>query len=96
MAYLGNVEVKVTTLEAAKAEAIRIAKEHNCYTYITAVFDIVYVEMYSNSLNVFAPSDAYSPPFERARKWYVTPTGKVKHFTEAQIIADQNATPQMD
>ena len=41
----------------------------------------------SRSLNVFAPSSS-------TYTWYVL-NGKQRHFTEAQRIADQNATPMM-
>jgi len=49
-------------------------------------FDQAYVTG-NKRLNIFAPSDAMFGIY-----WL---NGKQKKFTEKQIIADQNATPQM-
>lgn len=68
----------------AKKNCIRLSKENKGkYVYAFASFGL-YASI-SKTLNVHACSDS-------TFNWYVL-NGKVKNFTEAQIIADQKATP---
>jgi len=81
-----SVEMKAQTFAQAKPEAIQISRA-NPGKYITVVSAFGAFAGISNRLHVFAPSDS-------CVGWYVL-NGEVKSFTEAQIIADQNATPAL-
>ena len=74
------------TEQQAKTEIIALSKINpNKYIYVTSCFGLfATVEKY---LNIYAPNDSYF-------NWYVL-NGKVKQFTNAQKIADQNATPML-
>ena len=74
------------TQDSAKKKCIELSKQHiGMYVYAVPAFGLFAV--IKKRLPVFAPS---STPF----KWYIL-NGKVKQFTKAQAIADQNATPVM-
>ena len=79
------IEMKAKNESDAKKEAVALSKANpGMYVLVRPLFTIAYAWM-SKRLNVFAPTDT---PFN----WYVL-NGKVKQFTNNQIIADQNATP---
>ena len=81
------IEMKAKNENDAKKEAIALSKANpGMYVLVHPLFGTAYAWM-SKRLNVFAPHDT---PFD----WYVL-NGKVKQFTNSQIIADQNATPMM-
>jgi len=78
--------LRATTEAAAKKEAVKISAENpDKYVVVVASFGL-YAEL-RNRLGAQAPSDT---PFD----WYVL-NGKVKRFTRAQELANQEATPQM-
>lgn len=80
------IELKAKTEEAAKVEAVSISKEKpDKYVTVAAVFGLFAVV--SDRLHINSPSDT-------CFSWYVL-NGEVKRFTEAQKVADQNATPNM-
>ena len=75
------------TQDEAKKKCIELSKQHmGMYVYAVPGFGLF--ALIQKRLPVFAPS---STPFN----WYIL-NGKVKQFTKAQVIADQNATPMMD
>jgi hypothetical protein len=79
------IEMKAKNESDAKKEAVALSKANpGMYVLVRPLFTTAYAWM-SKRLNVFAPTDT---PFN----WYVL-NGKVKQFTNNQIIADQNATP---
>lgn len=83
------VTMPSTTPAAAKAEALKVSRANpGKYITIDEVFGTLYIHIESR-LPIFAPSDAHP-----ALKFYIL-RGKIKPFTEAQIIACQNATPTM-
>ena len=81
-----SVEMKAQTFAQAKPEAIQISNA-NPGKYITIHSCFGALAGIHDRLHVFAPTDS-------CVDWYVL-DGKVKKFTEAQQIADQNATPVM-
>ena len=79
------IEMKAKNESDAKKEAVALSKANQGkYIIVWTIFTTAYAGMFKR-LNVFAPTDT---PFD----WYVL-NGKVKQFTNRQIIADQNATP---
>ena len=80
------IRLKATSIDTAKDEMIQLSLD-NYGWYVTGfnVFQEAYAHL-SKRLHVHSPSDGW--PF------YVL-NGKVKPFTESQIIADQNATPTL-
>jgi hypothetical protein len=75
---VGSTEVE------AKKKCIKLSKQNTgMYVYAVAAFGLF--ALIQKRLPVFAPSGT---PFN----WYIL-NGTVKQFTEAQVIADQNATP---
>ena len=73
-------------IKTARLEALRLSKANpqNYYTFF-ACFG-VFIDC-QKRLHIFAPSDSCYP--------YYFKNGQEKPFTEAQRIADQNATPLM-
>ena len=84
-----SYEIPSTTPKAAKAEAIKASKRNpGWYVTVDEVFGMLYVGIHKR-LNVFDPGSGHP-----CLDFYVL-GGKVKQFTEKQIIACQNATPTM-
>ena len=77
---VGSTEAK------AKKKCIEFSEQNKgMYVYSVAAFGLFAV--IRKRLPIRAPGDT---PFD----WYVL-NGKVSHFTKAQVIANQNATPTM-
>ena len=73
-------------LDDARRYALNFSRKNTTlYVTLHACFGLM-VET-SKRLNVFSPSDSYTKTY-----WL---NGKEKSFTNAQRIADQNATPTM-
>ena len=80
------IKMEARCEDDARIEAIAISKE-NPGKYVIVALAFGAFACLSDRLNVFAPTDT---PFN----WYVL-NGRLKTFTQAQVIADQNATPMM-
>lgn len=78
-----------STLDAARAAALKLSKAHP-ESYVTIAADFSWVVMRSKRLSVFAPSDC-SDVFGRTGTYWKN--GVEKPFTKAQRIADDLATP---
>ena len=80
------IELKAKNEQDAKAEAVALSLSNpGLYVEVFACFGLF--AALRKRLNVFMPSDSVFG-------WYAL-NGKVKQFTDAQVIADQNATPMM-
>ena len=80
--------MSATNVDEAKAEMVALSlKSPGMYFLPVTCFGLFYITC--KRLPLEAPSDEIGP-----WKWYVL-NGKVKGFTEAQVIADQQATPTM-
>ena len=80
------IELKAKNEQDAKAEAVALSLSNpGLYVEVFACFGLF--AGLRKRLNVFMPSDSVFG-------WYAL-NGKVKQFTGAQVIADQNATPAM-
>jgi|TARA_R110000744_G_scaffold7113_3_gene24387 hypothetical protein len=80
------IALKAKNEQDAKAEAVKLSLSNpGLYVKISACFGL-FADLHKR-LNVFAPTDT---PFN----WYVL-NGKIKTFTNAQVVADQIATPMM-
>ena len=78
--------LKATNEAQARTEAVALSiANKGMYVEVFACFGL-FAALHKR-LNVFAPSDSIFG-------WYAL-NGKVKAFTNAQKIADQNATPMM-
>ena len=74
------------TVSRARQEAIKLSKANpKLYYTLFDCFGVFIGE--SKRLHIFAPGDSFYPCYFKA--------GEEKPFTQAQIIADQNATPTM-
>ena len=79
--------IPVGSTEAeAKKKCIKLSKQNKgMYVYAVTAFGLF--ASIQKRLQVYAPTDG---PFN----WYIL-NGQVKHFTEAQVISDWNATQIM-
>jgi len=80
------IRLNAANIDSAKNEMVMISLDNpNWYVTGFNIFQEAYAHL-SKRLHVHSPSDGW--PF------YVI-NGRVKPFTESQVIADQNATPTL-